>query len=317
MRFELRGLVAIVKPVECRFALQRVQHAHTIAGAELRVALLFAGYLAFLEEDHFPCLDRRRRDLREQPDAPEQQRLVDQVESQAVAADEGERPGPASRCQRGQPRQQAGGGRKLCRGDAEKHGAEPGKQRHVIVGARVDRRQADPPQRRMIEGFGSEIDRPGDHHRRHDKRQQGRQPQEQKAEQAGQRDLMQDAEEDEAVRRDEVRDRRYSGGRDGDHGKTFPEAGPADLPAMREKQADADQEQEGRGDAARIDLPPADGGEAGIGVVEIFEIPGEVVARHGDQRDAAYDIDGDDALRLISLQLISRGCGMDAHGLAI
>ena len=27
------------------------------------------------------------------------------------------------------------------RGDADKHGAEPGKQRHVVVGARVDRRQ--------------------------------------------------------------------------------------------------------------------------------------------------------------------------------
>ena len=37
---------------------------------------------------------------------------------------------------------------------------------------------------------------------------------------------------------------------------------------MGEKQADADQEQEGRGDAARIDLPPAEGGQAGIDIAE-------------------------------------------------
>ena len=104
-------------------------------------------------------------------------------------------------------------------------------------------------------------------------------------------------------------DGRYGERRDGDHGEALPETVPADLPAMGEKQADADQEQEGRGDAARVDLPPAEGGQAGIGIAEEFEIPGEVVARHGDQRDAARDVDGDDALRLMLAAVVRSAVG--------
>ena len=83
---------------------------------------------------------------------------------------------------------------------------------------------------------------------------------------------------------------------------------------MGEIEADANQEQEGRCNAAGVELPPAEGGEAGIGVTEEFQVPGEVVARHRDQRDATQDIDGDDALRWLR---DGYGRRVDAHGLAI
>ena len=134
----------------------------------------------------------------------------------------------------------------------------------------------------MVEDLGPEVERCGDDESRDNKRQQRRQPQERQAEQAGQCDLVQDAEEDEAVRRGKPCGGRYRERRPGDHGETFPEAVPADLFAVSEEQADADQEQEGRGDAARVEFPPAEGGQARVGVAEEFEIPGEVVARHGN-----------------------------------
>ena len=81
----------------------------------------------------------------------------------------------------------------------------------------------------------------------------------------------------------------------GHHGERFQKPFQRMLLAMGQEQADADQEQEGRGDAAGVDLPAAEGGQARIGVAEEFEIPGEMVARHGEQRDAARDVDGDDA----------------------
>ena len=36
---------------------------------------------------------------------------------------------------------------------------------------------------------------------------------------------------------------------------------------------------------------------AGLDIAEEFEIPGEMIDRHGDQRDAARDVDGVDAPR--------------------
>ena len=84
---------------------------------------------------------------------------------------------------------------------------------------------------------------------------------------------------------------------------------------MREEEAYPDQEEECRGDAARVEFPPAEGGEAWIGVAEEFEIPGEVVARHGNEGDAAQHVDGNDASGLLGAF-----DGLDrlgkAHGLA-
>ena len=116
---------------------KRVQHADTIARAEFGVAGFLAGYLAGIEELHFAGFDRRRHDLREQPDAGDQQRLVDQVESQAVAAGEEQRASPSGRHAGRQACQQARLPGKFCRGDADQHRAEPRKDRHIVVGARV------------------------------------------------------------------------------------------------------------------------------------------------------------------------------------
>ena len=65
--------------------------------------------------------------------------------------------------------------------------------------------------------------------------------------------------------------------------------------AMREEQADADQEQEARRDAARKQLPAAMRRHAGLEIAEEFEIPGEMIDRHGDQRGAARQVDRLDA----------------------
>ncbi len=125
---------------------------------------------------------------------------------------------------------------------------------------------------------------------------------------------MQDAEEDEAVRRGEPGDGRNGEGGHGNNRQALPEAVPTDFFAVGQEQADANEKEEGRSDATRIDLPPAEGCQTGIGVPEEFEIPGEMVARHGKQGDAAENVEADDAPWLI-LNGYSRR--MDAHGLAI
>lgn len=58
----------------------------------------------------------------------------------------------------------------------------------------------------MVESLEAHIDGRRDDQRGNDKRQQGRQPQEGEAEHAGERDLVQDAEEDEPVRRRDAGD---------------------------------------------------------------------------------------------------------------
>ena len=130
---------------------------------------------------------------------------------------------------------------------------------------------------------------------RNDQRDQCRQPQERQAEQARQRDLVQDAEEDEGAGHREIGDERDRQRCAGDHGEADEEAAPAYAAAMREEQADADQEQEARRDAARKELPAAMRGHAGVEIAEEFEVPGEVVDRHGDQRGAARQVDRLDA----------------------
>ncbi len=63
------------------------------------------------------------------------------------------------------------------------------------------------------------------------------------------------------------------------------EAAPADAFAMGEDETDAGEDQEGRRDAPGVDLPATDGRHACGHIAEGFKIPGEMVARHGDQRE--------------------------------
>ena len=97
MRFELRGLVVVVEPIEAWPRPQRIQHAHTIAARRTPCrAVCSQDTWQDFRKTTSRGLDRRRHDLREQPDAADQQRLVDQVEGEAVAADEEQRIGPAA-----------------------------------------------------------------------------------------------------------------------------------------------------------------------------------------------------------------------------
>ena len=127
-------------------------------------------------------------------------------------------------------------------------------------------------------------------------RHDGRQPEEGKAEQAGDSDVVKYAEEDEAL------GRRDAGGHGdgkrgaGDHRETPPIAPPPDAVGMGEKETDAGEEQEARSDRPGKELPAADRRQAGMGIAEEFEIPGKVVDRHGQQSDAARNVDGFDAL---------------------
>ena len=81
---------------------------------------------------------------------------------------------------------------------------------------------------------------------------------------------------------------------------------------MREEQADADQEQEARRDAAGKQLPAAMRRHAGFDIAEEFEIPGEMIDRHGDQRGAARHVDCLDARRLWGGG--GRRCRFQDHG---
>lgn len=145
MRVEVRALPAAVKGVQRTILSQRVEHAATIGAAERAVAGLFARDLAGPEEIVLPGLDQRRRDLRGEPDAGDQHRLVNQVEREAVAADEDQRAREARRRKRAEPAEKARRRRQFRRRHAGEHHAEPWEKRHIVVGAQRERRQADPP----------------------------------------------------------------------------------------------------------------------------------------------------------------------------
>jgi hypothetical protein len=66
-------------------------------------------------------------------------------------------------------------------------------------------------------------------------------------------------------------------------------------PGVANHVAEADQKQEAGGDAAGVDLPAAESGEAGCHIAEELQIPCEMVADHGQQRYAAGCINGLDA----------------------
>ena len=158
--------------------------------------------LAGLQEPHLAAFGGGREDLREQPDAADQHRLVDEVEGEAVAPGEDAAASPVR--QHGLARRS-----RRCRsvpqasaaGNARQHSAEPRKERARSRWSAALSRRGRATTSRMVEELPSE-DRAA---RRSPtaaagQRDSGRQAQEAEPEQARQRDLVQDAEEDEAAR---------------------------------------------------------------------------------------------------------------------
>ena len=62
-----------------------------------------------------------------------------------------------------------------------------------------------------------------------------------------------------------------------------------------EKKTHADQKDEGCGDAAGKELPAAGHGGTRLHIAEEFEVPPEMVDRHGEEGDTACNVDGFDA----------------------
>ena len=176
-----------------------------------------------------------------------------------MAAEEAERCRPAPESHISEAVDQAGGTGNPCSGNADQHRPEPRKQRHIVVRAMADGRKTHPPPRRLIEEGRAQKcwrddDRGGDC-----QREQCWQAQEGETQQACQRDLMQDAEEDESAGNGEIGRDGNRGRRAGHHRQPAQEAWPAYPLRMRQEEADADQKQEARSDAAGKQLPAARG----------------------------------------------------------
>src|SRR5690606_10075250 len=132
----------------------------------------------------------------------DQHRLMNEIEGQAVPAYEGQRLfkkvwfDPVS-----QKLQPAEALENPCGSYSDKDCAEPWKQRYVIVGAQRYGRKPHPTQRWMIENISPRKKRSADDEYRNDQGCNGGQAQKQKAEDTCQSDLVQDAKENETVRR--------------------------------------------------------------------------------------------------------------------
>jgi hypothetical protein len=112
------------------------------------------------------------------------------------------------------------------------------------------RAEAQPVEGRGIERRRREQGGCGDSEGRGGQRDPDRGAQERQRQHARQRDAMQDAEEDVALRHGEARrDGDHQGGRS-DDGQPHEEGPPADAVAVRQHQPGADQDQEGGGDGA-------------------------------------------------------------------
>ena len=199
----------------------------------------------------------RRRDLGESEDEAEEDRLVQKVEQQRVAAEHRRRPEPLSDGLR--PRRRSSRPMSVASRPAAIPRARPeeGKDRHEVV--RQGRRWRKPIQARYgvsKNGIETKAGNAMNDRRRHRRHEEG-QPQEHKAEKARHHDLVQNAEEDEAVRRGEEGDDRDGQRARRDLREADEERSPADPAAMGEDEAEADEEEEARGDVrAKIRQPP-------------------------------------------------------------
>jgi hypothetical protein len=171
----------------------------------------------------------------------QQDRLVHEIDRQAPAArlhqEARERVlGPPAR--EGQTLAMAH--QRLAREKPEQHHAEPGKQRHVIVGDRLLPSEPEPFQRRMIEPGLRQHARRHEAGERREKRREPRRAQEGQGDHARRRDAVQNPEEDVALgkrdhRRDGDEERRAA-----DLGETLEEGCLPDPLGMGQRQADAD-----------------------------------------------------------------------------
>ena len=150
------------------------------------------------------------------------------------------------------------------------------------------------------EGQGEDDDgRDGDDRRRQEQEGQGQH--------ARQRDMVQDAEEDEDIRQGEP-------GRAGDEDRGAGDQGdPAQIIAAvealarRQHQAEADDRQEGTGDQPGEGTPGRIGDDIDPDQPKVREIIGEVVDEHREQRDAAGQIDQFDTAAGRRVRLLAHG----------
>src|SRR5690606_8171634 len=144
---------------------------------------------------------------------------VNEIEGEAMPAKKDQRPTPLTRPERGDPVEKSGAGGNPGRSYSQKYSAKPGEERHIIVGMRVGCGKTDPPPDRVVEEGRAQIIRRCYDKGRDDDGQPGRYAQEQQPEHARLRNLVQNAEKDEAARDREPGDDRDRRGRRRDHYK--------------------------------------------------------------------------------------------------
>ena len=126
--------------------------------------------------------------------------------------------------------------------------------------------------------------------------QPGRQAQEREGQYASHCDAVQDAEEDVAFRENQPGDEADGERRAADPRQPLQKGEAPEAARMSEDEADASQGKEGACDGAREPVPCGIADDRRRDEPQIAQVPGEMVDRHGHDRDAAGEVDGIPAL---------------------
>ena len=187
-------------------------------------------------------------ELLQQHHRAHQHRLVDEVHRQRPRAEKQQQ--RAADAARSAPATRHAPARALperAEPDAREHGGDPREQRHVVLGARLLRDEADHVRRRRVEG-GVGIHQPRDEGDDGQRQVPGAQPHQRPREQQRQRDEVQDAEPDEARPEHQPAAERHEGRGRRHLGPAPKEVAEARLERHAQHEAHADQQQELRDD---------------------------------------------------------------------
>src|SRR5208283_1255841 len=241
----------------------------------------------------------RRGEPCEREKNAEKQRLMQQVDRQTVAAEptDGARGARALIARRGNGPERAQGARESRESDAGEQGPRPGQERPIVIGRRLDRGEADPAQpgsvecRRRKEARREKGRGCGDKSGWPRKKEKGR------GKKARRSDAMQYAEEHERLRKDEIGAKRDERGGGGEAREAPPERPKASIALMREDEAHTGDEEKGKRDRVAEALEPPRIGQVRINIVEIAEVPDEVIGDHRDDGEAARRVEQDEPSR--------------------
>jgi hypothetical protein len=133
MALKIGSLVGFGQLVEAIVNLQFVEHTGAVTGTEIGVSRLLTWRLARTHKAGFETCDLGWPRLRKKPDAGDDQWLVNEVESEAMAPGKFKRARRVEKLSLCQPRQDAGSLCELRCRHASQHCPEPWKEWNVVV----------------------------------------------------------------------------------------------------------------------------------------------------------------------------------------